>query len=91
MPRQPCQRPALKPVLQHADADRVLRRHQDDRFLTMNRQYDASLRRSGISHIFHTYQGGHTSELWRSQAPTWLAWALRYLAAGRARVPHPAR
>jgi enterochelin esterase-like enzyme len=64
---------------------------QDNRFLTMNRQYDASLRRTGINHIFHTYQGGHTTALWRSQAPTWLTWALHYLAAGRAQVPHPAR
>ncbi len=56
---------------------------QDSRFLTMNRQYDASLRRAGIGHIFHTYQGGHSFALWRSQAPTWLTWALRYLAARR--------
>ncbi|MFZ1997055.1 MAG: alpha/beta fold hydrolase, partial [Solirubrobacteraceae bacterium] len=63
---------------------------QDGRFLTMNRQYDAALRRAGISHIFHTYPGGHTVALWQSQAPTWLGWALRYLAAGR-RPPHPAR
>jgi enterochelin esterase-like enzyme len=64
---------------------------QDNRFLTMNRQYDASLSRTGISHIFHTYPGGHSSALWRSQAPTWLGWALRYLAANHARAPHPAR
>jgi putative tributyrin esterase len=60
---------------------------QDSRFLTMNRQYDASLRRTGIGHIFHTYRGGHTLSLWRSEAPTWLAWALRYLAAGRGHQP----
>jgi enterochelin esterase-like enzyme len=57
---------------------------QDNRFLMMNRQYDASLRRVGISHIFHTYQGGHSGALWRSQAPTWLTWALSYLADKRA-------
>jgi enterochelin esterase-like enzyme len=57
---------------------------QDNRFLTMNRQYNGSLRRAGISHIFHTYEGGHSPALWRSQAPRWLSWALRYLAAGRA-------
>jgi enterochelin esterase-like enzyme len=55
----------------------------DNRFLMMNRQYDASLRRVGISHIFHTYQGGHSGALWRSQAPTWLTWALSYLADKR--------
>jgi len=64
---------------------------QDDRFLTMNRQYDASLTRAGISHVFRTYPGGHTGALWRSQAPTWLGWALGYLAANHARAPHPAR
>ncbi len=64
---------------------------QDSRFLTMNRQYDASLRRAGINHIFHTYQGGHTATLWRSRAPTWLRWALNYLAVDHARAPHPAR
>jgi putative tributyrin esterase len=64
---------------------------QDDRFLAMNRQYDAALRRAGISHIFRTYQGGHSLTLWRSQAPRWLSWAIDYLAAGRARRPHAAR
>jgi enterochelin esterase-like enzyme len=64
---------------------------QDDRFLTMNRQYDAALRQARIGHIFHTYQGGHSAGLWRTQAPAWLGRALRYLAAGRARRPHPAR
>ena len=58
---------------------------QDSRFLAMNRQYDASLRRTGIGHIFHTYEGGHSFALWRTQAPTWLTWALRYLAAQRSR------
>lgn len=58
---------------------------QDSRFLTMNRRYDASLRRTGIIHIFHTYRGGHSFALWRTQAPTWLTWALTYLAAQRAR------
>jgi enterochelin esterase-like enzyme len=64
---------------------------QDDRFLTMNRQYDGALRHAGIGHIFHTYPGGHTLALWSAQAPAWLRWALDYLAAGRARRPHAAR
>jgi enterochelin esterase-like enzyme len=64
---------------------------QDSRFLIMNRQYDASLSDTGIAHIFHTYPGGHSPTLWRSQAPTWLAWALDYLAAQRARAAHTAR
>lgn len=58
---------------------------QDSRFLTMNRQYDASLSRTGIAHIFHTYPGGHSPALWRSQAAKWLGWALSYLSASRAR------
>jgi enterochelin esterase-like enzyme len=64
---------------------------QDTRFLTMNRQYDAALRHAGISHIFRTYPGGHSTALWRSEAPTWLGWALSYLATSRAQKPHPAR
>jgi enterochelin esterase-like enzyme len=56
---------------------------QDSRFLTMNRRYDASLTHTGIAHIFHTYPGGHSPALWRSQAPTWLTRALTYLAARR--------
>jgi enterochelin esterase-like enzyme len=63
---------------------------QDSRFLAMNRQYDAALTRTRISHIFHTYPGGHSPALWRTQAPTWLGWALSYLAAHRVRRPHPA-
>ncbi|HEY6526716.1 MAG TPA: alpha/beta fold hydrolase [Solirubrobacteraceae bacterium] len=64
---------------------------QDSRFLTMNRQYDASLSKTGIAHIFHTYPGGHSLTLWRSEAPTWLGWALSYLATSRDKRPHPAR
>ena len=57
----------------------------------MNRQYDASLSRTGINHIFHTYPGGHSAALWRAQASTWLGWALSYLAANHPRARHPAR
>jgi enterochelin esterase-like enzyme len=55
---------------------------QDSRFLVMNEQFDAALRRSGIAHTFQTYTGGHSSALWRAQAPAWLASALAYLAGG---------
>lgn len=58
---------------------------QDTRFLTMNEQFDGALSRSGIAHTFHTYPGGHSATLWHAQAPTWLGWALRYLAAGARR------
>lgn len=63
---------------------------EDGRFLEMNRQFDAALTRTGITHIFRTYPGGHSGALWRGQAPTWLSWALDYLATAR-RAPHPAR
>ena len=62
---------------------------QDARFLTMNQQFDATLRQNGIAHTFSTYPGGHSEALWRAQAPTWLGWALSYLAGGAAR--HHAR
>jgi enterochelin esterase-like enzyme len=64
---------------------------QDTRFLTMNEQFDASLRANGIAHTFDTYPGGHTTALWRAQAPVWLDWAVSYLAGGerrRARTSH---
>ena len=56
----------------------------------MNRQYDASLTQSAIAHIFHTYPGGHSAALWRSQAPEWLGWALSYLATSRDTRSHSA-
>jgi enterochelin esterase-like enzyme len=68
---------------------------QDTRFLTMNEQFDAALRQSGIAHTFQTYPGGHSATLWHAQAPTWLGWALGYLAdgargGGHATHRHPA-
>jgi enterochelin esterase-like enzyme len=59
---------------------------QDTRFLTMNEQFDASLRQSGIGHTFATYPGGHSTTLWRTQAPSWLRMALSYMAAGQKRT-----
>ena len=56
--------------------------NQDTRFLGMNQQYDASLRKSGIAHTFAVYPGGHTDALWETQASQWLAMALRFMAAG---------
>ena len=58
---------------------------QDTRFLTMNQQFDTALRQSGIAHTFDIYAGGHSGALWRAQAPTWLGWALQYLASGERR------
>jgi S-formylglutathione hydrolase FrmB len=60
----------------------------DDRFADVNQAFDATLRRDGIAHVFRIYRGGHSSSLWRSQAPGWLTMALRYLATGRAGLPH---
>ncbi len=62
--------------------------NQDSRFLTMNEQFDASLRQNGIAHIFHIYQGGHSGALWAAHAPAWLTWALNYLRAGERRRAH---
>ena len=82
--RQGSSRPPLKSLLQSLPTQIAFYVGlQDSRFLTMNRQYDAALRRTGICHTFRTYPGGHSASLWRSQAPTWLAWALGYLAARR--------
>jgi putative tributyrin esterase len=54
----------------------------DDRFLDMNRSFDAALRRHHIPHVFRTYPGAHGGVLWQAQAPAWLSMALRYLATG---------
>jgi enterochelin esterase-like enzyme len=61
---------------------------QDNRFLTMNRQYDASLRQNSISHAFAVYPGGHTYALWEAHARAWLIMALGYLTAGRRHHPN---
>ncbi len=52
---------------------------QDSRFLQMNRQFAASLTKSGITHTFRVYPGGHSAALWIAQAPRWLGMALGYL------------
>lgn len=60
---------------------------QDSRFFKMNEQFDAALRRTGITHTFAVYPGGHQYSLWQSHARQWLTMALDYLAA-RHRHPH---
>jgi hypothetical protein len=45
--------------------------------------FDRALTQQGIGHLFRTYPGGHSSSLWRSQAQTWLGYALSALAVGR--------
>ncbi len=60
---------------------------QDARFLRLNKQYDAALTQSGVPHIFRTYPGGHSTVLWRAQAPVWLGMALDALTRG-ARAKH---
>jgi enterochelin esterase-like enzyme len=49
----------------------------------MNRQYDAALNTSRVSHVFRVYSGGHTVVVWQAQAARWLGMALRALAAER--------
>jgi enterochelin esterase-like enzyme len=53
---------------------------QDDRFFAMNQDFDAALTAARITHVYHTYPGGHSQALWQSQAPHWLRLALTYLA-----------
>ncbi len=53
---------------------------QDSRFLDMNRRFDATLTRSRVTHEFRIYAGGHSTVLWRSQAPRWLGMALDSLS-----------
>jgi enterochelin esterase-like enzyme len=60
---------------------------QDARFLILNKEYDAALTHSGVPHIFRTYVGGHSSSLWRAQAPAWLGMALDALTR-EARAKH---
>lgn len=57
---------------------------QDNRFLAMNQQFDATLRQGGIAHMFAVYPGGHTYALWQAHAQQWLGAALDYMARGRA-------
>jgi enterochelin esterase-like enzyme len=55
--------------------------NQDTRFLNMNKQFDAELRASGVSHLFRVYSGGHSPPLWSSQASAWLTMALDYVSS----------
>jgi enterochelin esterase-like enzyme len=54
---------------------------QDSRFLAMNRQFDAALTKSRVTHVFSIYPGGHSSALWRSHAQHWLGMALDSLSS----------
>lgn len=54
---------------------------QDDRFLDMNKQFNAALNQSRVAHTFRVYPGGHSASLWYSQAPHWLGMALDALSA----------
>ena len=62
---------------------------QDGRFLNMNRQFDAALTKSGVTHTFRVYQGGHSGALWQAQAPNWLAMAYDALGAEAKGRPVP--
>ena len=63
---------------------------QDSRFLNMNRAFDAALTKSGVTHTFRVYPGGHSGALWQSHAPNWLAMALDALGAEARGRPVPA-
>lgn len=53
----------------------------DTRFRQDNVDFDRSLSAHGIKHLFRIYQGGHTTALFRAQAPPWLEYALSWLAS----------
>lgn len=55
----------------------------DDRFADTNEHFDRTLAGGDVSHVYHSYPGGHSGALWRGQAPAWLSMALTYLATGR--------
>jgi S-formylglutathione hydrolase FrmB len=51
----------------------------DDRFLAENVRLDRELTAAHIPHRFRVYAGGHTQQLWSSQAGAWLELAIRHL------------
>jgi enterochelin esterase-like enzyme len=51
----------------------------DDRFLAENIRLDRELTAAHVPHVFRVYPGGHSQQLWRSRAPTWLGLAMRHL------------
>jgi enterochelin esterase-like enzyme len=56
----------------------------DWRFYPENVALHRELVRAGVRHLFRVYAGGHSTSLWTTHAPAWLALALDHLAA-----PHP--
>jgi enterochelin esterase-like enzyme len=56
---------------------------QDTRFLQANIMLDQALTRHAIPHRFAVYPGGHSAQLWRTQAPNWLGAALNRMSAPR--------
>lgn len=55
----------------------------DPIFVAENEQLNQELSAAGIAHVFRLYPGGHTQQLWSSQATAWLTLALNHVAAPR--------
>ena len=55
----------------------------DPIFVAENEQLNQELSAARVPHVFRLYPGGHTQQLWSSQAPAWLTLALNHLAPAR--------
>jgi enterochelin esterase-like enzyme len=56
----------------------------DGRFLPDNRRLAKEMRKAHVpNHLFRTYKGEHSGQLWQQQAPTWLRRALGQAAPAR--------
>jgi enterochelin esterase-like enzyme len=53
----------------------------DSRFRQENVQLDHELTAAHVPHVFRLYAGGHSQQLWQSEAGKWLAMAVDHLAA----------
>ena len=51
----------------------------DHLFRGENMRLDRELKRAGVPHVFHLYDGGHEDLLWERYAPEWFARALEHL------------
>lgn len=48
----------------------------DPTFVPANTSLQGALTAAGVEHLFRLYSGGHTSALWQTHAPAWLALAV---------------
>ena len=56
----------------------------DSRFLADNRRLGREMDRDRVpNHVFRTYKGEHSMQLWQQQAPSWIGSALSKAAPAR--------